>query len=325
MKAILLKLLSELGPDILKDILKDNIVKYGRTIIIKVQNSLVNENFLENNEGLKYELGIISDNLSREDISKILDEIFMKIKDVDNEDLDETFIECFTELIEKYNIPSETAQYFSGIILSEIIKNLKNTQPEKYREYISNKNITSIIKKEEEMISKLSEIYENIVVYRNEKINSLSLGDMDIELKKSTHNPSIGIDFFIIDDSEFKENFKSRIKKESIYVVGKNIEETIYCVLNELRRLKEKRLIYVIKDKESWEKLRELKNKDNIYIPYFNEKEIIAIENNTNIFVLTENSPSYNKDCIFLRPRTQLTILECLCNSGMNRNKCKLQ
>ncbi|NFD77463.1 trypsin-like peptidase domain-containing protein, partial [Clostridium botulinum] len=60
-----------------------------------------------------------------------------------------------------------------------------------------------------------------------------TIDDMDKKLKESTE-PSISLDFFEIDDEEFKETFRKELDR-NIYVVGKSREETLYCILNELK------------------------------------------------------------------------------------------
>ena len=63
------------------------------------------------------------------------------------------------------------------------------------------------------------------------------MDQQEIELAKQTANPSLNLSFFEIDDEVFKEIFEEHIGDECIYVSGQCKEETIYCILNELRRL----------------------------------------------------------------------------------------
>ena len=144
---------------------------------------------------------------------------------------------------------------------------------------------------------------------------------MDIELRRSTQSPSIGIEFFIVDDEIFQDEFEELRYEDLVYIRGRNREETIYCILNELWRLNDKRPIYVVKSLESWNKLQTMKNEGNIYIPWFYADEIIAIENSTNIFVLDENTPVFNKSVLELRPRTYATLSRCLEEAGMEYDK----
>lgn len=54
-----------------------------------------------------------------------------------------------------------------------------------------------------------------------------------------------------------------------------------------------------------------------MYIPWFYAEEIVAIENNTNIFVIDENTPVFSKKVLELRPRTRDTLSRCLKEAGM--------
>ena len=118
---------------------------------------------------------------------------------------------------------------------------------------------------------------------------------------KCTAYPSIGIEFFIIDDEHFQNKFVNLRYNELLFICGRNKEETIFCILNELWRLNDRRPIYIVKNLESWKKLQSTGTKGNIYIPSFYADEIAAIENNTNIFVMDENTPAFGKSVLKLR------------------------
>ena len=70
----------------------------------------------------------------------------------------------------------------------------------------------------------------------------------------------------------------------------------------------ENRPIFIVKNEEDWKSLLQIKDAGNIYIPWFYSNQIVAIPNNTNIFVFTERVPSFIKGEITLRPRTYSTI-----------------
>ena len=83
----------------------------------------------------------------------------------------------------------------------------------------------------------------------------------------------------------------------------------------------EKRPLFIVKNEEDWRQLLQTKDVGNIYIPWFYSDQIVAIPNNTNIFVFTERVPSFIKDEITLRPRTYSTIAASLQRSGMDVNE----
>lgn len=142
-----------------------------------------------------------------------------------------------------------------------------------------------------------------------------TIDDMEKELKEST-DPSIDIDFFEIDDNDFKENFLKELHK-NVYVVGKSREETLYCILNELKFNTKFNKVFIIKDRESWENIRD-KIYDAILIPNFYVGELVAIRNNINIFVYGEDEYCTKPNKIELKRRTKRTIIEKLENAGLD-------
>lgn len=49
---------------------------------------------------------------------------------------------------------------------------------------------------------------KELAIYNREQVEIVSSGQIDIELRRSTQNPSIGIEFFIIDDEKFQDEFE---------------------------------------------------------------------------------------------------------------------
>lgn len=74
------------------------------------------------------------------------------------------------------------------------------------------------------------------------------MDQQEIELAKQTANTSLNLSFFEMDEV-FKEAFEERIGDGCIYVSGQCKEETIYCVLNELRRWNTGKVIFVARKK----------------------------------------------------------------------------
>lgn len=160
-----------------------------------------------------------------------------------------------------------------------------------------------------------------LATYNREQVEIVSSGMMDIELRRSTHCPSIGIEYFIVDDESFQDKFEDLRFDELVFIRGRNREETIYCVLNELWRLNDKRPIYIVKSQESWNKLQSMETEGNIYIPWFYAEEIVAIENNTNIFVMDENTPTFGKSVLELLPKNTGNTLQMFARSRVEYSK----
>jgi len=148
-----------------------------------------------------------------------------------------------------------------------------------------------------------------------------SLAEIDLQLRKETILPKIGIDFFNIDDEEFLSEFHKRINMDKIFVVGKSKEETIYCVLNEIQKMNLDRIVLIVKNADSWVEIENRNIKGAILIPWFYMENIIAIEGNTNIFVYVEDEPCYFKDHLKLKKRTKQTIINSLEAAGLDSQK----
>ena len=254
--------------------------------------------------------------LSRENMALIA-------KDLRHEDgykLKHKLYDSLMQLMQKYEIPYEVAESYSFRIMYVVLEQLRYVEPAKYEHYFFQDWREEQEKCFYELRTRLDKMASDLAVYKQNDIDILSSGQMDLNLRKST-NPSLGIGFFIVDDGRFQDEFEEKRFDELIFVRGRCIEETIYCVLNELWKLNEKRPIYVIRSIDSWNKLQSLETSNNIYIPNFYSDEIVAIDNNTNIFVLNENTPAYTRNVLELRPRTIATISSCLRSAGMEQEK----
>ncbi|MDU5913702.1 MAG: hypothetical protein E6Z21_05420 [Anaerococcus vaginalis] len=252
--------------------------------------------------------------LSKENLTNIANDL----KNEDGYNLKSKLFDEFMRLMKKYDIPNEIAESYTYRIIYTVLEELKNIDPEKYDQYFQKEWRDEEKKCLLELEKRIYKIDSNLKIYSKEKLQILSSGQIDMYLNKSTYYPSIGIEFFSIDDDHFKDKFKDLKNNEVVYVSGFNKEETIYCIINELWRLKEKRPIYVVKNLYSWNKLQTMGVKNNIYIPNFYADEIVTIENNTNIFVGDENTPRFDKEVLKLRPRTRYTLLKSLERSGLD-------
>jgi hypothetical protein len=106
-----------------------------------------------------------------------------------------------------------------------------------------------------------------------------------------------------------------------VYVVGKCREETTYRILNELRQKNSDRVTLIIKSEEEWNRLQKANLSGNILIPFFYAETIVAITNNTNIFVYGEDEPCYSQDKLVIRKRTKRNIINSLEEIGIEPNE----
>lgn len=254
---------------------------------------------------------------SRENLTQIAEDL----KSEEGYELKHRLYNSLMKLMNKYEIPYEVAETYTIKIIYAVLEQLKTIAPDKYEHYFlqewKDEQESSFL----ELQKRIEKMSNELAIYNREQVAIASSGQMDIELRRKTQNPSIGIEFFIVDDEHFQNDFEDQRYEELVFVKGRSREETIYCVLNELWRLNDKRPIYIVKNIESWNKLFALGNEGNVYIPWFYAEEIVAIENNTNIFVIDKNMPVFNKRVLELRPRTRDTLSRCLKEAGMEYDK----
>lgn len=225
------------------------------------------------------------------------------------------------DLMSAYEIPHEEAYLYATRMLSTVLYELPQVAPDKYDRYYQSEWREEQQQEAQEIISKLEKISNQMVVYAEKHMDICSTDDIDLQLKRQTVNPKIGIDFFDIDDDEFINVFNEVKNDEKVCVRARCREEAIYCIINELWKSGEKRPIFVVKKKKDWDRLAQVGETGNIYIPWFYADEIVSIENNTNIFIFTDGLPSFSDKEIELRPRTLETIRRALGRVGMDVNQ----
>lgn len=133
------------------------------------------------------------------------------------------------------------------------------------------------------------------------------------EYMKTCSGNIIDLDFFEIDDKEFTETFENNITNanQNIFIKGFSKEETLYCILNHLRKMNLKQPVYIIKNLESWQKASgSLVN--SILISFFQSDEIASVNNNINIFIYGTDDLVDSRKCISLRRRTKKTLRDKL-------------
>ena len=269
--------------------------------------------FIENENDEKLFFEDLKLALSKENLSKVAKDL----KGEDGYDLKSKLYKSFMQLMRKYEVPYETAELYTMKIMYAVIEQLRTVSPVKYEHYFLQEWRNEQEKSFTELQDRVDKISNDLDSYAHKQIAIESSGRMDLNLRRSTCCPSIGIDFFIVDDEHFQDEFEDLRFEELVFIKGRNREETIYCILNELWRLNDKRPIYVVKSLESWNKLQAIEDEGNIYIPWFYADEIVAIDNNTNIFVVDGSTPTFGKKVLELRPRTRDTLSRCLQDAGL--------
>lgn len=176
--------------------------------------------------------------------------------------------------------------------------------------------IEDISKLEPEKIQEITNYFEFELETALDKNYVWSISDAE-EYMKGCTNGNINLDYFEIDDKDFVARFDDEINSsKNIFIKGYSREETIYCILNQLRKSVKDKPIYIIKNEETWIKASEIIC-DSIVIPYFQADEIVAIKHNViNIFVYGVDSNAGIRNYISLRRRKISTLQEKLKNNG---------
>ena len=255
--------------------------------------------------------------LSRENMIRLANEI----KDDSGYTLKKRLLDSLIELMDRYDIPREYTVLYANKILFTILNQLPEVAPKKYDRYFQSEWREEQEKTLNEIKQKIDKVNNELTLYKSKSISIETADQLDIRIRKQTISPRIGIEFFDIDDENFKEAFNAQKDEEIICVRAKCREEAIYCIVNELWRNAEKRAIFVVKSLEDWDKLSQSSSTGNIYIPWFWAEEICAIEKNTNIFIFTDGLPSFSRKEIILRSRTFETICNALARAGMGLNE----
>lgn len=219
------------------------------------------------------------------------------------------------DLMKEYDIPEDTAAGFVKSFEEKFFADLKHEKPELYERL----NAAGLFQKIDRGVSSLKDgqnaIQKELVKMTASDVPNWTMGVMDQDLRERTENPQIGLDFFEIDDKEFKRKFKEGIAAEKVYIKGKCKEEILYCILNELQGMKQNRPVFIVRSRESWE--RQQGNRANcILIPAFYDEEILAVKGNTNIFIYGETEACPGRDPLVLRQRTRSTIRNALRRAG---------
>lgn len=244
-----------------------------------------------------------------------------KLKNCSGYDIRESLSSCVEELMNQSEMPYELKSAYAEWICGSVIAQLQVIDSEKYdRVYLADLRKGQELR-ENAIIQKLDAMQRELNILSNNKIEIDSADIVDCKLKKMTINPSIGIEFFATDDDDFKTAFSSKRNEERVFVQGRSREETIYCVINELRILEDTRPIYVVKTEEAWKWLEKREPQGNVYIPWFYSEEINVLAGNTNIFAYSDDMVNPSGGTIKLRPRTRRFLTECLKKSGMDYEK----
>lgn len=242
---------------------------------------------------------------------KNLKEIAKKMKKKSGHEFRKELTNELLHLMDEYGIDSNMAQSFINHFCNLIIEGLETVDETKsFSIFISEfrDEVMPVICDMDQKIGKvLSIIDENIY----------TIDDIDKRIHDNSLYPELGLDFFEIDDDEFKDEFQNSLDQSQIFVVGNSKEETLYCILNELRKNGFNN-VYVVYSEQKWTQLQNGSIKDCILLPFFNSKHIPCIPNNITIFIYSTGETCYSENKIILKKRTKKTVVSSLKSIGFD-------
>lgn len=209
------------------------------------------------------------------------------------------------------------ADFYAKRFFALVIGEIAEIAPTEYDRYYLSEWKSSQELALAEIIKRVTDIQNALNSYKDHGIEIDSADSLDRELHRRSKIPGIGIHSFETDDDEFRKEFREKKEDNIVYIRARNREEAIYSIIAELWRSNDSRPIFVVRNKKSWENLRSIAASNAVYIPWFYDSEIPAIENGTNIFIYTDGLPSFSNDEIELRPRMLNTIIQSLKHAGM--------
>lgn len=146
-----------------------------------------------------------------------------------------------------------------------------------------------------------------------------TIDDIDEQISNQSNYRGLGIDFFELDDKTAELKIEMAIEEETIHIVGKSREETLYRVLYILKKKYTDRPVFIIQSNEQWEKLLASDVHGCILFPFFySTNTILAKKGNTNIYIFDESDSCLYQDKIVVHRRTLKNIYDSLCKIGLD-------
>lgn len=256
---------------------------------------------------------VFSEENTKEIAKKLKGQSGFKLKELLNKELHRIMIdyEIETSMAETY------IHQFMQVIFAYIAENMPDKDTQNFLLEWRQQELNEFNKLQQE----LKRLKESIEALGKTKKSIFTINEINAKIRRNTILPKIELDFFQIDDEQFLSQFKSKFNQERLYIIGKSREETIYCILNEIRKMQLDKITLVVTSEEGW---RELENKNvsnTILVPFFYAHEITAISNNTNIFVFGEDEVCNIKERLVLRKRIRKNIISSLEEAGLNHEK----
>lgn len=232
------------------------------------------------------------------------------------------------KILNEYNFTYDEKEYIASTFVQIVLEWIKINRAEVYTQYQLKNYYENLEHRLQNISQKIDTLEELCGSLSSRHVEAYTIDQIEHELRESTENHCISIDFFEVDDDDFIKEFDAKLKElgksGTIYVKGRGKEETTYCVLNHIRDIAYDRNTIVIRKFDEWEKLRHevLENKEtmsnSIVIPDFFAEQIAPIPNNITVFIYSAEDNTSGKSVIVLKPRTKKTIQKSLERAGMS-------
>lgn len=238
----------------------------------------------------------VNDELTNIFYSPEFDEL-CKIKRIGNEyDYIDAVREYLVSILDKYDIKYNLQDKIIEQFVTELLEEIKHKDEDLYKKICD------------------SELYKDSRKFNRRVYKTID--DYDNDLKVNT-KITTGLDFFVIDDVKFVDDFMECVCNEEIYISCQNVEEGFYLILNLLKNKGMENKVRIIDNIEIWSDIQKINQNGLIYIPKFNSNRINRIQGNTCIFIIEEQVEALlNHNALVLERRLNKNIVESLVKTG---------
>ena len=234
----------------------------------------------------------VNDELTNIFYSPEFDEL-CKIKRIGNEyDYIDAVREYLVSILDKYDIKYNLQDKIIEQFVTELLEEIKHKDEDLYKKICD------------------SELYKDSRKFNRRVYKTID--DYDNDLKVNT-KITTGLDFFVIDDVKFVDDFMECVCNEEIYISCQNVEEGFYLILNLLKNKGMENKVRIIDNIEIWSDIQKINQNGLIYIPKFNSNRINRIQGNTCIFIIEKQVEALlNHNALVLERRLNKNIVDAL-------------
>lgn len=274
---------------------------------MKEHERLVNEFFWNAIEKIKIHLNGMSLESYEKLIKEKVENSFKKA--LNTFDANKALASLKTELEPIFNdigLTKEESSNLIEILYDEDIDFIKENHPIEYEQYM----LEGIKDKIDSSNKSILVMNDQLKILLKDYGNYLSPLAYEIQLKNTTSNPSLDLNYFKIDDEAFENIFLEKVNEgKNIYIRCFDKEEAVGCLLYSFKKHITGKKILVVNNLLSWNQLYGNVS-GYILIANFDGDVIPPILNNQCIYLLDKQDN--RADALQLKKRKSKTIKECL-------------